>query len=376
MLLNQIDNNQRSLSLNQRKLLNLIRQNQPVKRSDLTTLTNLTQQSIHRIVASLEDEGLVRATPQLNSNPGKPSPALELVNNARHGIGVLVNTDSVVICIADLACSAQITQQLSIDISDRHAALDQVQKHITSLLEKNNIASKSICGIGFTLPGFFISNKNMFNAPEPLRDWSLVDLQAELHSRFELPVFLENSANAGAVGETLGPIGKKYSDFVYLGFDYGFGGAIVIDGKLYSGRAGNAGELSSIYVGDEMNERPAMGLLLEHMIAQGVPLTGIDDLKRNFDADWPGVNEWIDKTVPHLDRLVIALTGILDPQAIVFGGQIAPKLATILMRRVRFPKRFRYDTPPPLPDLVAGAAVDNPAAIGIAQLPLKEIFFQ
>lgn len=372
----QMDNAHESLSLNQRNLMNLIRQNQPVKRSDLTKLTNLTQQSIHRIVTSLEGGGFVRSTPPPKSSPGKPSPAIELVDEARYGIGILVNTDSVVICIANLACIAQITQQFDFDVSDRHAALDFIHSEIKTLLTQNNISMKSVCGIGFTLPGFFISSKKMFNAPEPLRDWSLIDLQEELHSRFAIPVFLENSANAGAVGETLGAIGKKYSDFVYLGFDYGFGGAIVINGKLYSGRAGNAGELSAIYVGDEVNERPAMGLLLEHMIEQGVPLTGIDDLKRNFDPNWPGLDLWIDRTVPHLDRLVFALTGILDPEAIVFGGQIAPKLAAILMGRVRFPKQFRYDVPPPLPDLVAGSAVENPAAIGVAQLPLKQMYFQ
>lgn len=376
MLEKQIINVGDQFSANQRTLLDLIRKNQPVKRSELTEQTNLTQQSVHRIVSSLEDSGLLHSTPGIATGPGKPSPVLNLMTDSRFGVGILVNTDSVVICVADLSCKARITQQFEIDISERHAALDRIQAKIAAILADNDIPDTAVCGIGFTLPGFFVSKNKMFNAPEPLKDWSLLDLQSELTERFNLPVFLENSANAGAVGETLGPIGRKYKDFVYLGFDYGFGGAIVIDGKLHTGRAGNAGEMSAIFMGDEVTERPAMAGLLKHLLANGVLLSGIDDLKRNFDPNWPGLDTWVERTLPHLNRLIFGLTGILDPEAIVFGGQIAPELAEILINRVRFPDTYRYDAPPPLPDLIAGTTTDNPAANGVAQLPLKHIYFR
>lgn len=361
---------------NQRDVLNLIRLYQPVKRSDLTEMTNLTQQSVHRIVSAIETKGLVTSAPGVASGPGKPSPVFSLISNAAYGLGILVNTDSVVICVVDLYCNVRVTKQFGLDLSDRKAALEQIEIQLDTLLNESKISKKFISGIGFTLPGFFVAKGKLFNAPEPLRDWSLVDLQSELNDRFAMPVFLENSANAGAVGEMLGPLGIKYRDFIYLGFDYGFGGAIVIDGKLHSGRAGNAGELSAIYVGDEIAERPAMGLLLKHLKANGVVLSGIDELKRNFDPQWPGVEEWIDRTMPHLNRLIFALTGIMDPEAIIFGGQIAPQLADILIDRVRFPSKFRYETPPPLPDLVRGSALEDPAATGVAQLPLKHLYFR
>ena len=370
------DSSQKLPNDNQRDILNLIRLNQPVRRSHLTNMTNLTQQSVHRIVNALEAKGLVTSSLGITTGPGKPSPEFSLVSNAAYGVGILVNTDSVVICVVDFYCNARITKQFNFDITDRKVTLDNIEMELKKLLNENNIDKKSVCGIGFTLPGFFVTKGKLFNAPEPLRDWSLVDLDSELIQRFSLPVFLENSANAGAVGETLGPLGVKYKDFIYLGFDYGFGGAIVIDGKLHSGKAGNAGELSSIFVGDEIDERPAMGLLLTHLKANDIFLSGVDELKRSFDPQWPGVEQWIDKTMPHLNRLIFALTGIIDPEAIIFGGQIAPNLADILINQVRFPSSFRYDTPPPFPDLVRSAALSDPAAIGVAQLPLKYLYFR
>jgi predicted NBD/HSP70 family sugar kinase len=119
-----------------------------------------------------------------------------------------------------------------------------------------------------------------------------------------------------------------------------------------------------------------MAGLLKHLEAHGVPLSGIDDLKRNFDPNWAGLDTWVERTLPHLNRLIFGLTGILDPEAIVFGGQIAPELAEILISRVQFPDTFRYNAPPPLPDLVAGTASENPAANGVAQLPMKHIYFR
>lgn len=364
-----------TVSTNQRDLLNLIRENQPIRRSALAGMTDLTQQSVHRILASLEELNLIKSERGETSGPGKPSPNIVLNDTARFGVGILVNTDSVVLALAGLNCTPIATRRCTIDVSKRGPALDAIEAEVTQLLIDENVPREAVQGIGFTLPGFFVEGRVMFNAPELLRDWSLIDLRPEIMRRFDLPVTLENSANAGAIGETLGPLGNRYKNFVYLGFDYGFGGAIVINGRLHAGRAGNAGELSAIWTEDEAQHRPAMGLLLTHLKQNGIVLSGIDELRREFDPDWPGLQEWVDQTMPHLNRLISGLTGILDPEAIVFGGQIAPQLAQILIERVSFPDQYRYSRPPPLPDLVPGSDIKDPAASGVAQLPLKQAYF-
>lgn len=364
------------ISENQRDLLTLIRQNQPIRRSSLTERTNLTQQSVYRIVSSLEDLGLITSAPGEASGPGKPSPLISLVDRACFGLGILVNTDSVVISVVGLNCEPLASSHCDIDVSKRGPALDAIKRAVTALLAENDIPESALCGIGFTLPGFFVESQAQMNAPELLSDWSLVDFRPEIQERFDLPVTLENSAKARAIGEILGPIGKRYRDFIYLGFDYGFGGSVVIDGRLHAGRAGNAGEFSAIWVGDEIGRRPALGLLLKHLKAYGVHLSGIEQLRRDFDPTWPGLDSWIDQTMPHLNRLIYGVTGIIDPEAIVFGGQIAPELAQMLMERVEFPQEFRYGRPPPLPDLVLGSTIDTPAANSVAQLPLKQLYFR
>lgn len=67
--------------------------------------TDLTQQSVHRIVSTLQDAGLVQTRAKRRALPGKPSPLLSLDPQAAYGAGILINTDSAVLCLVDLSCA-------------------------------------------------------------------------------------------------------------------------------------------------------------------------------------------------------------------------------------------------------------------------------
>lgn len=363
------------LTRNQRALLDLIRRRQPILRAALTELTDLTQQSVHRLVGQLTDLDLLQVEQAPPSGPGKPSPRVSVKADAAHALGLLVNTDGAVLCLVDLSCRLVAERRLPMDMSARAEALPVIRAEADRLMEEVGIDRGRLCGLGFTMPGYFAAPR-CFNAPEPLRDWSLVDLTEELQALFGLDVLLENSATAGAIGEALNGVGREVASFAYLAFDYGFGGGIVIDGTAMTGHNGNAGEFSTVFTGPgESDDRPALNLLVRTLRARGVAVAGVEDLRHRFDPDWPGVAEWIDRIMPQLDRIVVGLHGILDPEAIVFGGQIPPALAEMLISRVRFPMRSRYDAGLPLPRLLASSASGEPAATGAALKALKAQFF-
>lgn len=364
-----------TLTHNQRVLLDLIRRRQPILRAGLTDLTDLTQQSIHRIVGQLTEMDLLVVEQAPPSGPGKPSPRVSVKSDAAYALGLLVNTDAAVLCVVDLSCRLVAERRLPMDMSARAQALPAIRAEADRLLDAVGIDRDRLCGLGFTMPGFFAAPR-CFNAPEPLRDWSLVDLTEELQSLFGMDVLLENSATAGAIGESLNGVGREVASFAYLAFDYGFGGGIVIDGTAMTGHNGNAGEFSTIFTSlNEDANRPALNPLVRTLRERGVAISGVEDLRHRFDPEWPGVAEWIDRIMPQLDRIVVGLHGILDPEAIIFGGQIPPALAKMLIARVRFPARARYDAGLPRPRLLAGSAVGEPAATGAALKALKARFF-
>jgi predicted NBD/HSP70 family sugar kinase len=231
--------------------------------------------------------------------------------------------------------------------------------------------------VGLSLPGFFVNGGAQINTPEPLREWALVDLHPIVEAAFGMPVSIQNSANAAAVGENLIGVGRWAKTFCYLAFGYGFGSGIVIDGKPYLGRRGNAGEIIFDAPNLEGSSRPALRYLLDDLRSQGVNVSSIEQIRERFDPNWPGVETWITRVQPALNRVVNAVSGLLDPDAIVFGGELPAALGLELISRTDFwSSEHRYETPPPKPRLVLAEGGSRATAIGAALLPLAASFFE
>jgi predicted NBD/HSP70 family sugar kinase len=364
-------------SENERLILDIVRSCEPIPRATITAHTNLTQQSVHRLVQALTARGLLRAGAPFKGARGQPSPTIELERQAVYSVGISVNTDAVTLSLADFGCDVVDQEVLRGVPADRKATLAILAEKLGSILARRQISRANLIGLGFAMSGFFVGDDRRFNAPEPLRDWSLVDLQAELEQVFALPAWLENNATTGAIGESLRGVGRWCKTFAYLSFNYGFGGGLVLEGRPYLGFHGNAGEFSVIYDPDEMLRRPALQYLIATLRERGVEIGSIEELKQNFDPSWPGVESWLSETMPMVDRLIATLAGVIDPQAIVFGGQLPSELGRMMIARARLPSQrpHRYGAAPPGPRLVLSETKGDASAIGAALLPLKFRYF-
>ncbi|WFS04056.1 ROK family transcriptional regulator [Rhizobium tumorigenes] len=364
-------------SENERLILDIVRRHGPIARATITAHTNLTQQSVHRLVEGLIERGLLQTGKPLRGSRGQPSPTIELVKTAVFSIGISINTDSAVLCISDFACGVVAQEKLSIVPHDRTETLVALTGTLDALLLKHGIARERLIGLGFSMSGFFVSKNHIFNAPEPLRQWSLIDLQPIMESAFRLPVWLENNGTTGAIGESLRGVGLWCQTFAYLSFNYGFGGGLILDGKPFHGFYGNAGELSGIYNADEAARRPALQYLMQRLLENGVDVSSVEMLCETFDPEWPGVSDWLMEVMPQLNRLIASLIAVIDPQAIVLGGQLPRALGNMMIERAVMPstRKHRYDIGPHEAKLFLSQTVGDAAAIGATLLPLKVRYF-
>jgi predicted NBD/HSP70 family sugar kinase len=360
-------------SLNERKILDILRRSGGITRAAVSSEMDLAQQSVHRIIEDLISRGLIRTGHAVKNGRGQPSLRLELANEAVYVLGISINTDSAVVCIADFACNVLEEVTLRTPPLSLNSTLNALSKVIDRMLHRNGLSRDRLLGVGVAIAGYFV-DEGRVNAPEPLRDWSLIDLRPLLEQALDMPVWLKNNATTGAIGESLIGVGAWASNFIYLSFNYGFGTGIVIDGKPYFGSNGNAGEVM-LYTNDEVERRPALRYLMDALHKQDIQIDSIEDLRIRFDANWPGVDEWINNVRPCLDRLINTLAGLFDPQAIVFGGQLPAELGRRLIDNVSFWGSPRYGTPAPRPKLLLTESNGDPAAIGAALIPLKERFF-
>lgn len=363
------------LSANERMILEIVRRGGTLMRSAVAPDTNLTQPSVHRIIDALLEAGLLTLGGAVIHGRGKPSPALMLNADARYTIGISVNTDSIAFGLCDFACTIVYEEMLDLPPTHRRDTLFALKERIRAVLAERGIPASKLVGIGFSMAGFFIGPERAFNAPEPLRDWSLVNLRRELETLFDLPIWTENNGTTGALGESAVGAGRQFSTFGYLSFNYGFGGGIVLEGKPFFGGFGNAGELSRVYTLAEGPSRPALGELLKRLDAQGIKIDNVRQLRQRFDPAWPGVAEWVNEVTPALNRAIDMLRAVIDPEAIVFGGELPRALGEMLIAVPPSPTMPRYGLNAPEPICLVSAIDTDPAILGAALIPLMDRYF-
>ncbi|UXS42247.1 ROK family transcriptional regulator [Agrobacterium tumefaciens] len=360
---------------NERALLRVIWRNPGVSRTELTGLTDLAQQTIHRLLDQLAERGIISlGSPKPGLGKGQPSPMLTLDGGYAWSCGMSVNTDVIDVCLMDFAGSVLAETNIQLREKTVAQALERVHDWVKEQQGKLGLSDERFFGVGLGIAGFHVSGTS-FNASLPLHEWSLIELGPLLTSYFERPVWALNGGKTGTIAEAMFGVGRYIKDFAYLSFNYGFGGGLICDGELLHGGNGNAGEFSQMYEDEEVTRRPALQIILEKLKAHGVDVPSITYLRRNFDPKWPGVVEWLDEITPAYNRLINAIWAVYDPQAIVFGGQIPAGLAEMMIERTRLFGKPRYGVGRASPKLIISEIKPDAAAMGAAATPFKLTFF-
>lgn len=127
----------------------------------------------------------------------------------------------------------------------REDVLKQIEASIRDAADHANGAS--IRGIGIGSPGV-VDDHGVVKAPPNFVDFDNVALRDEIHRRFQLPVNVENDANAAAIAESRFGAGKSIPDFLFVIWGTGVGGGIILNHRIYRGPWGGAGEIGHICI--------------------------------------------------------------------------------------------------------------------------------
>jgi len=129
--------------------------------------------------------------------------------------------------------------------------IDATCQIFESLIAETGIDRSEIEGVGLGFAGTVNGPAGLVYVSSNLPEWHLMPLRDVVSERLGLPVILENDANVVAVGEHKYGAGVGFDNMCYVCFSTGFGLGIIIDGKLFSGTTGTAGELSHIVLEDD-----------------------------------------------------------------------------------------------------------------------------
>lgn len=121
-------------------------------------------------------------------------------------------------------------------------SMKQVFLSIENILQFTKISRRNILGIGVCAPGPLDPIKGVVHNPPNLQGWKEVPLAELIRKKFKMKTKVENDANAAGMAEVIWGSAKGHKQVFYVTVSTGIGTAIIVDGKIYHGKSGMAGE--------------------------------------------------------------------------------------------------------------------------------------
>jgi len=234
--------------MNRSLIIKAIMEKESISRSELEVQTSLALPTIMRIVSTLLDEGLVIEIGKGNSSGGRKPVMLKMKSDGMYFIGISVQRMLYVV-LADISGNiiARYSCETKYNISTE-TILNQILEGIDSVVAQSKIDVSKIRFAGIGIPG--TKFKHEYNSSGfPFDVWAdsePVDWQQS--GKFPCPIIFKNTAKLGALGELSFGAAKGGVNSVYVFADYGVGSGIIIDGRLFTGTDGVAGEFGHTIV--------------------------------------------------------------------------------------------------------------------------------
>ena len=177
------------------------------------------------------------------------APATGIHPNAPYVLGVDIGGTKLATVIASR--SGEIVHKVRLP-TDAERGPDVGVPRLVSMIHRNleetGIAPADVMGIGVACGSPMDAEQGVILGPPNLQTWNPVPIVEILQAEFGLYAQLENDANAGALAEWIFGAGKNKRNVVYMTMGTGIGGGLVLDGRLYRGANGNAGEVGHMRV--------------------------------------------------------------------------------------------------------------------------------
>ncbi|OWK46989.1 ROK family protein [Fimbriiglobus ruber] len=228
----------------------------------------------------------------------------------------------------------------------------RVAQAVDTVIREAKIDPAQIRGLGFGIPGQVDPNLHLVKFA-PNLDWKDIDVRPHFPAAWTWPVIIENDVRMGTYGEFVqgSAKGAKHVFGIFVGT--GVGGAIIIDGKLYDGFKGHAGEIGHLII------HWRRGTALEYVAGRKFQMKRakeiLDDAPKRVRKEWKGVDldrvkssqlaefyskddpvavSIVDDAARALGAAVGSVVNLLSPEVIIVGGGVTGALGDSFIERI------------------------------------------
>jgi N-acetylglucosamine repressor len=225
---------------NRSLVLKNILDHEEISRAEIARITHLTRTTVSDLVSELLNEGLVSEIGMGESIGGKSPILLSLSADSRFFIGLDLAHNNFYGAVVNLRGVVREAIEFPINDWNGEQALQAVYKILDHLVESPH---HPLVGIGVGAPGLVNTQQGVVINAVNL-DWKNLDLGKLIRERYHLPVYILNDSQAAALGEyTYRDAKRSEESMVVINARHGIGAGVIINGQLYQGDGGGAGEI-------------------------------------------------------------------------------------------------------------------------------------
>jgi predicted NBD/HSP70 family sugar kinase len=233
---------------NRERILELLRARGPMTQADLARASGLSPATISSIARELRDEGWLEDGDAEAPARGR---ALALSRSAGVAVGIDFGHSHVRVAIADLAHTVLAEAEEPLDVDhEAHEGVALAGRLVRMLLDDVGAGVDRVTGVGMGLPGPLRSATGDVGDSAILPGWIGSRPEELMRAELGLPVRVENDANLGALAEIVWGAGRGCADLMYIKVATGVGAGLVLNGRLYHGSSGTAGEIGHMTINE------------------------------------------------------------------------------------------------------------------------------
>lgn len=322
---------------NKRLILDYIRKHGPVSRADLKRELGMSFPSVSANVKTLLDEGYVQIFGTGDSAIGRKPEMLAF--NAKRGyiVGADLGRSEMRVLIADLkGDQVAYVNEAAKKPRTGDVITGQLQALIRRAVEEAGVDKSRVKCISVGVPGIITPGSDEVILAPFVESLSVSEIEHALREDFDVPILLDNGSNYGVIGEKWKGSAQGYQNIVYLSYSYGLGIASVINGQLYRGSKGAAGEIGFMLldrgqIRDSFDEIGA----LEYLMSEGTMRAledkakgwnGVDALLEALKEPDDVFKRIIEEIRDYVGMLMVNITAVLNQELIVLSGRLGSEL--------------------------------------------------
>lgn len=239
--------NQQLVKLSNKSLvLQMIKEQAPLSRAEISQRSGLNKGTVSSLVNELLEEQLCYESGPGESSGGRRPVMLLFNQHAGYSIGIDLGVNYMLAVLTDLQGEVIKEQKMTCATTAYTDVFHKIKEIILAFINEAPSAHYGIVGIGVGVPGIVNKEGSVLLAPN--LGWENIPLKRELEQEFNMPVIVENEANAGAYGEKQFGSGQNSDNFIYVSAGIGIGVGIILNGELYRGVNGFSGEMGHMTI--------------------------------------------------------------------------------------------------------------------------------